>query len=313
MSRLPDRWRLARVRDLINVGPKNDCPDDVAIGFVPLARLGVHYRSPPSFETKTWADVKRGHTHFADGDVLLARITPSFENGKAGVARGLPNGFGAGSTEYIVCRPLSGALLPEYLLAHFKTPTFLAEGASAMSGAVGHQRVPKTYVLDSLIPLAPLNEQQRIIEKLNSVLARVDACRERLDGIPSILRRFRLSVLTAAISGNLTNDYRHTTIVDADSSGLLETARESHRAFAASIREGSKSAKRNTRKGRRYPVPARVEPSSVGTLPDTWAWSSGAELVEAGDEIVYGIVQPARNYRTEFPTFVVPTSRMVRF
>ena len=301
MSRLPDQWCLARVRDLITVDPKNDCPDNVDIGFVPLARLGVHYRSRPSFETKTWADVKRGYTHFADGDVLLARITPSFENGKAGVARGLPNGFGAGSTEYIVCRPLSGALLPEYLLAHFKTPTFLAEGASAMSGAVGHQRVPKTYVLDSLIPLAPLNEQQRIIEKLTSVLARVDACRERLDGIPSILRRFRLSVLTAAISGNLTNDYRHTTIVDSDSSQLLETARESHRAFADSIREASKSSKGNTRRGRRYPVPERVDPSCVGTLRDTWAWSSGAELVEAGDEIVYGIVQPGPQLQDGVP------------
>ena len=292
MSTLPDHWCLAPVRDLINVDPKNDCPDDADIGFVPLARLGVHYRSPLSFETKKWANVKKGYTHFADGDVLLARITPSFENGKAGVARGLPNGYGAGSTEYIVCRPRSGALLPEYLLAYFKTPTFLENGASVMTGVVGHQRVPKAYVLNDLIPLAPLNEQQRIIDKLNSALARVDACRERLDRIRSVLRRLRLSVLSAAISGNLTNVYRNTAIEDSDSHYLLETVRESHREFANSILDESKSSKGNTRTRRRYPLPEPVDPSSVGALPDTWAWTSGAELVQAGDEIVYGIVQP---------------------
>jgi type I restriction enzyme S subunit len=149
VSELPPNWALARVGDLVELGPKNDCPDGTEVGFVPLQRLGVDYRSRHTFEPRPWAAVKKGYTHFADGDVLLARITPSFENGKAGIMRGLLNGIGAGSTEYFVCRPIEGVLLPEYLLAHFKTPEFLRDGEQVMSGAVGQQRVPKQYVLDS--------------------------------------------------------------------------------------------------------------------------------------------------------------------
>ncbi len=208
MTDLPPNWALVRVGELVELGPKNQCDDLTEVGFVPLNRLGVNYRSRHTFEQKQWSYVKKGYTHFADGDVLLARITPSFENGKAGIVRGLPNGIGAGSTEYIVCRPVKGALLPEYLLAHFKTPQFLREGERVMNGAVGQQRVPKQYVLDSELPLAPLNEQKRIADKLDAVLARVDACRERLDRVPAILKRFRQAVLAAATSGELTEEWR---------------------------------------------------------------------------------------------------------
>jgi type I restriction enzyme, S subunit len=208
VSELPPNWALVRVGDLVQIGPKNDCPDDTEVGFVPLQRLGVDYRSRHTFELKPWSAVKKGYTHFADGDVLLARITPSFENGKAGIVRSLPNSIGAGSTEYFVCRPIKGALLPEYLLAHFKTPQFLRDGEQVMSGAVGQQRVPKQYVLDSELALAPLNEQKRIADKLDAILARVDACRGRLDRVPVILKRFRQAVLAAATTGKLTEEWR---------------------------------------------------------------------------------------------------------
>jgi type I restriction enzyme, S subunit len=200
---LPPNWTLARVGDLVELGPKNDCPDNTEVGFVPLQRLGVDYRSRHTFEPKPWSAVKKGYTHFADGDVLLARITPSFENGKAGIVRGLPNGIGAGSTEYFVCRPIEGAVLPEYLLTHFKTPEFLRDGEQVMSGAVGQQRVPKQYVLDSELRLPPFNEQKRIVDKLDAVLARVDACRERFDRVPAILKRFRQAVIASATCGKL--------------------------------------------------------------------------------------------------------------
>ena len=205
---LPVGWVDAQVGELVDVGPKNDCHDDTQVGFVPLQRLGVDYLARHSHEPKTWREVKKGYTHFQDGDVLLARITPSFENGKAGIARGLPNGIGAGSTEYIVCRPYPDVLDPRYLLAHFKTRPFLLGGEMVMTGAVGQQRVPKSFVLKSNLPLAPLNEQRRIAAKLDTTLAAVDACRQRLDGVEALLKRFRQAVLAAATSGELTREWR---------------------------------------------------------------------------------------------------------
>ncbi|MGE0600870.1 MAG: restriction endonuclease subunit S [Dehalococcoidia bacterium] len=205
---LPPGWCQARIGDLVELAPKTHEADNLEAGFVPLQRLGVTYRGRHTFEPRPWGEIKKAYTHFQNGDVLLARITPSFENGKAGIARDLPNGIGAGSSEYFVCRPYGGAVLPEFLLAYFKTRDFLRDGEQVMSGAVGQQRVPKQFVLERKIPFAPLNEQKRIADKLDALLARVDACRERLDRIPGILKRFRQSVLAAATSGELTADWR---------------------------------------------------------------------------------------------------------
>ena len=300
MSELPKQWCLAPIRDLIDIQPRNDCPDDIEVGFVPLARLGVHFRSRHTFERRKWADVKSGYTHFGDGDVLLARITPSFENGKAAIASGLPNGLGAGSTEYIVCRPIPDVLLPEYLLSYFKTRSFLEEGASAMSGALGQQRVPKRFVLERVVPLAPLDEQRRIVAKLDAVVRRVDACREHLERVEPAFERLRQSILAAAVDGRLTEPWRATSGTSGDSGVLLERVRNRHRDFAG--RAGTRSSRSvGDTQRRRYSFPAPANLSDLGDLPDGWVWASGAEVVEPECEIVYGIVQPGAKLEEGVP------------
>ena len=208
MSELPTNWVVSSIGDLISLNPKIECPDELPAGFVPMQMVGKEYSSPVRFETRPWGEIKQGYTHFANGDVLLAKITPCFENGKAGLVCGLPNGVGAGSTEYFVSRPHLDMLNSRYLYAFLKTEKFLKAGAVKMTGSVGHKRVPKDYLLETELPLAPLNEQKRIADKLDAVLARVDACRDRLDHIPATLKRFRQSVLAAATSGKLTANWR---------------------------------------------------------------------------------------------------------
>jgi type I restriction enzyme S subunit len=226
MSGLPSTWTQAKVGELVTLNPKNNASDDTLAGFVPMSRLGVDYRSPVAYEPRPWSDIKKGYTHFADGDVLLAKITPCFENGKAGLVSDLPNGLGAGSTEYFVNRPNDGVLDARYLLGIFKTELFLREGALQMTGSVGHKRVPKAYLLETEIPLAPFPEQKRIADKLDAVLARVDACRDRLDRIPAILKRFRQSVLAAATSGKLTTEWRAERVGWADEGSPTNEAEE---------------------------------------------------------------------------------------
>jgi type I restriction enzyme S subunit len=210
VSGLPGNWVVLPIGDLISLNPKIECSDELSAGFVPMQMVGKEYSSPIRFETRPWGEIKKGYTHFSNGDVLLAKITPCFENGKAGLVCGLPNGVGAGSTEYFVSRPHLDMLNSRYLYAFLKTDKFLKAGAVQMTGSVGHKRVPKDYLLETELPLAPLNEQKRIADKLDAVLARVDACRDRLDRIPAILKRFRQSVLAAATSGKLTEDWRAT-------------------------------------------------------------------------------------------------------
>ncbi len=207
MSELPSTWATTSLGSVIELNPKNtEISDETLVGFVPMALLGKSYLDSVTFQPKPWAAVKRGYSHFRNGDVLLAKITPCFENGKAGLVLGLPNGMGAGSTEYFVCRPKAGVVDARYLLAFLKRPEFVSMGAAQMTGSVGHKRVPKEYLCESSFPLAPLREQTRVADQLDKLLARIQACSDRLDTIPALLKRFRQAVLESALYGGLLDD-----------------------------------------------------------------------------------------------------------
>jgi len=124
--------------------------------------LGIDRKYLNASQTKPLASVVGSYTYFADGDVLLAKITPCFENGKLGIASGLSNGVGFGSSEFVVFRP-SASLDKEFLYYFLARPSFRAEGADRMSGAVGHKRVTKEFIESYPIPVPPLPEQQRIV------------------------------------------------------------------------------------------------------------------------------------------------------
>lgn len=99
------------------------------------------------------------------------------------------------------------ALNPRYLSAYLSSPE-MQERIWADNYGVTRQALTKQQILDFEIPLPPLEEQKRIANKLDSVLARVEACRERLDRIPALLKRFRQSILVEATSGRLTVELR---------------------------------------------------------------------------------------------------------
>jgi type I restriction enzyme, S subunit len=140
-------------------------PDDL-VTFLPMEDLGIDQKCVSGSQVKTLSAVAGGYTFFADGDVLLAKITPCFENGKLGIASGLTNGIGFGSSEYIVFRP-SATLDKEWLYYFLSRESFREEGAARMSGAVGHKRVAKEFIESYPIPLPPLSEQRRIVAILD--------------------------------------------------------------------------------------------------------------------------------------------------
>ena len=132
------------------------------VSFVPMEDLGIDQKFLKPRRSKPLAEVSGSYTYFADGDVLLAKITPCFENGKLGIAADLNNGVGFGSSEYMVFRP-DKALNREWLYYFLSREAFRIEGAQRMSGAVGHKRVAKEFIEAYPIPIPPLPEQQRIV------------------------------------------------------------------------------------------------------------------------------------------------------
>ena len=164
-------WETKPIGDVCTIKPpKAEARAKLAEGnevsFAPMEDLGIGEKYLKPHRTRQLAEVSGSYTYFADGDVLLAKITPCFENGKLGVARGLTNGVGFGSSEYIVLRP-AATLDAEFLYYYLSRPMFLEEGARIMSGAVGHKRVTKEFVESYPIPLPPLREQRRIVAILD--------------------------------------------------------------------------------------------------------------------------------------------------
>src|SRR5690606_25655031 len=132
-------------------------------------RIDVSGRRP-------FAEVKSGFTPFASGDVLFAKITPCMENGKMAVVPDLPHGVGFGSTEFFVLRP-TAAIDAKLLVS---SAAFRQEAQHHMTGAVGQKRVPKRYLETKPSPLPPINEQRRIVEKIETLFAELDKGEEYL-------------------------------------------------------------------------------------------------------------------------------------
>lgn len=189
----PCGWTWTTLSELGVVSPRNELPDETEVSFLPMSSIPAKYNGPLEPELRIWRDVKKGFTHVADDDVVMAKITPCFQNGKTTVIRGLTNGYGAGTTELHVLRPYPDCLMPQYAVIFLKSPHFVKQGVARMSGSAGQQRVPKEHFAQSPFPLPPLAEQRRIVERVNYLL---ELCNELTAKLAA--RRDLRSVLVGA-------------------------------------------------------------------------------------------------------------------
>ena len=206
---LPKGWTMAPLGEITQINPRHPkgLDDSMPVAFAPMAAIS---ESKPKFqflEERPLGKVRKGFTHFAEGDVLFAKITPCMENGKGAVAVGLRNGLGCGTTELHVLRPQE-RIDPYYLYRFLAQPSIRRIAKEKFTGTAGQARVPTSFIEQLEIPLPPLPEQRRIVAKLEKLLAEVDTCQQQLAKIPVLLKRFRQSVLAAACSGRLTADWR---------------------------------------------------------------------------------------------------------
>jgi type I restriction enzyme S subunit len=141
-------------------------------------------------------------TFFNEGDVLFAKVTPCMENGKVAVARGLTNQMGYGSTEFHILSPRP-QLLADYLRYFLVSKDFRVNAASAMTGAVGLRRVPKSYLEEHYIPLPSLDDQRQVVDVLDFQLSIVDQLKESIHGHISRISTLRKSLLHSAFTGKL--------------------------------------------------------------------------------------------------------------
>ena len=140
---IPEGWMWVRLREITCLNPKNDLPDELEVSFIPMALIDDGYRNSHFFEIKTWGSIKKGFTHFADGDIGIAKITPCFLNRKSVIFCNLKNRYGAGTTELSIVRVVNDLLSRDFLLYFFKSAYFIENGVKSFTGTAGQQRIHK--------------------------------------------------------------------------------------------------------------------------------------------------------------------------
>lgn len=175
------KWEIVELGEVCEINPKKSEVKNLSpateVSFVPMADLSETDMFFTPKEIKKLSDVSGGYTYFAENDVILAKVTPCFENGKSGVARGLKNKIGFGSSEFIVFRA-SKKILPELIYHFISSNKFRSAGKIQMTGTGGLQRLPTNFVKAFQIPLPPLETQKQIVAEIEAEQKSVEACRE---------------------------------------------------------------------------------------------------------------------------------------
>lgn len=152
--------------------------------------------------TKHLAEIGAGYTYFADGDVIVAKITPCFENGKGALAVGLVNGIAFGTTELHVLRA-SDALDRRYLFYVTDSAAFRRLGEGEMYGAGGQKRVPESFVKNLRHPFPSMLEQRAIATFLDREITRIDSLVAKKERLIELLQERRTTLITRAVTKGL--------------------------------------------------------------------------------------------------------------
>ena len=202
---IPQSWCWVRFGSLVIHNPQVTADDEANAAFMPMTLIDAGYGSSYTYETKKWGTIKTGFTKIATGDIAYAKITPCFQNRKSFILGEVPGGVAAATTELNVIRTYAGTLDGWYILYFLKSEYFIKE--ARYKGTAGQQRVLSDYVQNKLVPLPPLNEQKRIVQKIQEALPIVriyGKSQEALDKLNAdIFDKLKKSVLQEAIQGRL--------------------------------------------------------------------------------------------------------------
>lgn len=188
VDEVPEGWTMRRLKYAAAVNPPTrppGSPADGLVSFLPMEAVGEYGGLDLSIE-KGFEAIGSGYTRFQDGDVLIAKITPCFENGKGAIARNLVNGFGCGTTELHVLRPAADTE-PRFLFYLTISLPFRDRGTGEMYGAGGQKRVPTEFLRNFAWALPPLEQQREIADFLDRKTAGLDAIIRRRDKLIELL------------------------------------------------------------------------------------------------------------------------------
>jgi type I restriction enzyme S subunit len=202
---VPENWEIKRLRYSIRLNPTKSevrgLDPKLSVSFVPMEAVG-EYGGLMLESVRPLLSCFEGYTYFRDGDVVVAKITPCFENVKGALAEGLENGIGFGTTELHVLRAGQG-IDRRYMFYLSLSDHFRRMGAGSMYGAGGQKRVPEDFIRDFRHPIPSEPEQRTIAAFLDQETARIDALAAKKESLIRLLQEKRAALITRAVTKGL--------------------------------------------------------------------------------------------------------------
>lgn len=207
---IPEGWEIRRIKNISRVNPAlNDYLDkyllENKVVFLPMEKISEHGEIDNS-ELRAIKEVKNGFTGFERNDVVIAKITPCFENGKGACLDTLKTDIGFGTTELIVLRANEEAL-PKFLDLIVRTSYFRNLGARNMTGSAGQKRVPVEFVANFSLGIPIIDEQQKIVSYIVTKVFTINKSIEVIKKEIDLITEYRNSLISAVVTGKV--DVRH--------------------------------------------------------------------------------------------------------
>ena len=205
LGEIPEDWESFRLRFVVKTSVTKkevrELDPETKVSFVPMEAVG-EYGGLDLDATKPLSEVIDGYTYFRNGDVIVAKITPCFENGKGALASRMSSGIGFGTTELHVLRP-SGNLDARFLLYLTFSDHFRRIGTASMFGAGGQKRISDDFIRNFRHPVPGLSEQRAITAFLDRETARIDGLVARKERLIELLQEKRTALITRAVTRGL--------------------------------------------------------------------------------------------------------------
>ena len=207
---IPKHWGIVELKRLTKFNPqrREELDKETLVGYAPMDKVRSDMLTPLSIQIK---NLTTGLTYFEEGDVVMAKVTPCFENGNVAIVPKMVHYCGYGSSELFVYRCNEEKLEPRILLYYLLSAGFVNAGVSSMTGTGGLKRVSPTFARNVRIPLAPLAEQRAIVSYLDGKVGQIDTYIAKQTQQIELLKELKQAVIANAVTKGIANDNNHHT------------------------------------------------------------------------------------------------------
>ena len=200
IGEVPREWEVKKLKYVAQLNPKIDMDhleETSEVTFTPMEKIKNGY----FINNKgIWGNNNSSYTNYSENDIVMAKVTPCFENGNIAIMKGLYNNIGFGSSELFVFRSNKN-IKKEYLFYFLRNEIFKNLGKNNMTGAGGLKRVSSEFILNFNVSVPPLEEQNRIAEYLDKKTFEIDTLITKKEALIVELEEYKKSLIYECVTG----------------------------------------------------------------------------------------------------------------